>query len=310
MLVLSIFAAIIAVILIPVLYWFLIVWKYSSLRNIPGPKPLPIIGNLNEIGKTTVDLLQSLIKLQNKYGSLYKLWFGPKLHLVMSKPEYLEQLLTSNIHLTKSDGYDLFRPFLGDGLLVTTGEKWRSRRKMITPTFHFKILEEFMTVFNKQFDVLVDIECVKTLHDFTNNIINERKEELRTKGENSRRVSDDGIKRKSALLDMLLEATFNGEHLSNEDIREEVDTFMFEGHDTTSSAISYTLYALAHNKDVQQKLYNELVEVLGTDSKSEVTISQINELKYLDIVLKEALRIYPSGPFIERTLDSDWTIGK
>lgn len=41
---------------------------------------------------------------------------------MISKPEYLEQLLNSNVHLSKSDGYDLFKPWLGDGLLVSTGK--------------------------------------------------------------------------------------------------------------------------------------------------------------------------------------------
>lgn len=69
-----------------------------------------------------IGLLHSFLKLQKQYGSFYKLWLGSRLHLMISKPEYLEQLLNSNVHLSKSDGYDLFKPWLGDGLLVSTGK--------------------------------------------------------------------------------------------------------------------------------------------------------------------------------------------
>jgi cytochrome P450 family 4 len=38
-------------------------------------------------------------------------------------------------------------------LLISSGEKWFSRRKIITPTFHFKILEQFVEIFDKQSDI-------------------------------------------------------------------------------------------------------------------------------------------------------------
>lgn len=81
---------------------------------------------------------------------------GPRLHLMVTKPEAVEFFLNSTVHLSKSEGYNLFKPWLGDGLLVSTGSKWKSRRKMITPTFHFKILEQFMDVFNNQLNILLN----------------------------------------------------------------------------------------------------------------------------------------------------------
>ena len=57
--------------------------------------------------------------------------------------------------ITKSDEYDFIKPWLGTGLLTSTGKKLSNRRKIITPTFHFKILEQFVEIFDEQSDTFV-----------------------------------------------------------------------------------------------------------------------------------------------------------
>lgn len=74
------------------------------------------------------------------------------------------------------------------------------------------------------------------------------------------------------MLDTLLEAEANGGHIDNSGILEEVETFMFEGYDTTSTGIAFLLFVLAQYQDVQQNLYDEIVDEIDGNS---VTIWQI-----------------------------------
>lgn len=66
--------------------------------------------------------------------------------------------MTDQIFLQKSAEYDILRPWLQDGLLTVSEKiKWQTRRKALTPAFHFKILDEFVQVFEKHANILLGV---------------------------------------------------------------------------------------------------------------------------------------------------------
>lgn len=147
---------------------------------------------------------------------------------------------------------------------------------------------------------------LKILHSFTDDVILQRKQKLEQEFKNgNNEITGKG---KMNFLDILLLSKVEGNPLSNSDIREEVDTFMFEGHDTTTSGISFTFYHLSQNKEVQQKVFEEIRDVFGDDPRSGVTLRQLQELKYLEMVIKESMRIHPPVPIIGRQLTEDTLI--
>lgn len=76
------------------------------------------------------------------------------------------------------------------------------------------------------------------------------------------------------------------------------------GHDTTTAGISWTIFLLGLHPEIQDKVHAELDSIFhGSDRK--VTFSDMSEMKYLERVIKEALRLYPSVPIIGRTLSED-----
>ncbi|GFT63725.1 cytochrome P450 4c3, partial [Nephila pilipes] len=148
--------------------------------------------------------------------------------------------------------------------------------------------------------------------DPANKVIRERKRELLARGEEEKGEPDKGqtdedvnTKKRKAFLDLLLDLHIKDNVLTERDIREEVDTFMFAGHDTTAMGISWVLYNIGLRPDIQDRIHDELDRIFQDDKERPITTEDVREMKYLDCVLKESQRLYPSLPVIGRELEED-----
>ncbi|XP_070393908.1 cytochrome P450 4Z1-like isoform X2 [Dermacentor albipictus] len=138
-------------------------------------------------------------------------------------------------------------------------------------------------------------------------------------------------RRKSAILRKLAEQSYNDElddelsfpaavdaairkHISGpssytlDELEKDATSVTFAAADSTSAAMSWTLYLLGLNPDKQAKLQKELDDALGRGIEADITTSDLKQLPYLECCIKESLRLCPPFPLIGRELDEELVI--
>ncbi|CAH0560443.1 unnamed protein product [Brassicogethes aeneus] len=408
--------------LVPTLILWYAYYKLSRRRmevladKIPGPKGIPLLGNALQLMGSSTQIFNYLYAESFKHGRVVKIWIGPKLLVFLTDPRDVEIILSSHVVIDKAPEYRFFKPWLGNGLLISTGDVWRAHRKLIAPTFHLNVLKSFINLFNvnskqtveklkkeigREFDChdymseatveilletamgvskktqdqscfdyamavmkMCDIlhlrhtkfwlrsdlifnlsqyagyqkKLIHTIHSLTKKVIKKKKadlkmgirgstaevpEEIKLKIKEKETVNkttveglsygqssglkddldvddnDIGEKKRMAFLDLMIEASQNGEMISDTEIKEQVDTIMFEGHDTTAAGSSFFLCMMGVHQNIQNKVHEELDTIFG-DSDRPVTFADTMEMKYLERCMMETLRMYPPVPIIAR----------
>lgn len=85
-----------------------------------------------------------------KYGPIWRFEMNPFVPFIYVRdPKIVEEILSSQKLIDKANEYDMLKNWLGSGLIISSGKKWHQRRKIITPAFHFKILEQFVDIMEK-----------------------------------------------------------------------------------------------------------------------------------------------------------------
>ncbi|MGE8341128.1 MAG: cytochrome P450, partial [Flavobacterium sp.] len=76
-----------------------------------------------------------------------------------------------------------------------------------------------------------------------------------------------------------------------------IKVLFIAGHETTANALTFTLYLLGRNPEVQQKVFEEIIEV---ESQTSNTIEQLQKMVYTNAVLNESMRLYPPAWITDR----------
>ncbi|XP_072031381.1 cytochrome P450 4F4-like isoform X1 [Amphiura filiformis] len=149
----------------------------------------------------------------------------------------------------------------------------------------------------------------RRVHEKAEEFIRNRRNELARLAKNDKEDQAGKKRRYLDFLDVLIQARDeDGNGLKDLEIREEVDTFLFEGHDTTASGVSWCLYNLARFPQFQQKCRDEVNELLTSKNKEELDWDDLNQLPFLTMFIKESLRFHPPVPGVARTLIKDITL--
>ena len=150
----------IAILIVTLVVWYQAKYRHRNLlmSMIPSPSKYPLIHNTHHFyGKTPKNVFDSIVKMGSTVGPVYILTMTPFDHgtVVVSDPKVVEGILSSQKLLDKTDEYERVKVWLGTGLLISSGKKWHQRRKIITPSFHFQILEKFVEIMDEQGKVLI-----------------------------------------------------------------------------------------------------------------------------------------------------------
>lgn len=151
-------------------------------------------------------------------------------------------------------------------------------------------------------------EAIQYLHSVTNDVIRKKKE-LKAVGLSAN--EDTNKTHWKPFLDLLMELSDDGKKFTDEELREEVDTMMIAGNDTTASVNSFVMLMLASYPEIQEKTYQEIFEIYGDSDPEDCPIKpeDLQRMPYLERVIKETMRLFPVGPVILRKLSDDLDIG-
>jgi len=113
------------------------------------------------------------------------------------------------------------------------------------------------------------------------------------------------------LLSMLLfaqdeEKSGEGDRMTDEQVRDEALTLFLAGHETTANALTWTWYLLSQHPEVEQRLHAEIDSVLQGRAPE---LADVPELRYAEMVLAEALRLYPPAWAIGRMATGAFSLG-
>jgi Cytochrome P450 len=116
---------------------------------------------------------------------------------------------------------------------------------------------------------------------------------------------------KNDLLNAMIHGTdpTTGEKMRDELIMANMNTFLIAGHETTSGLLSFAMYCLLKNPSAYKAVQEEVDLVIGKDA---LQARHLKELKYINAVLRETLRLYPTAPAFtlkSKSEDSHFTLG-
>lgn len=87
-------------------------------------------------------------------------------------------------------------------------------------------------------------------------------------------------------------------------VKEQIEIILVAGSDTTSVTLSFALLMVAMHPEIQERLFQELQSVFSSQNE-EILNEHLSQLPYLELVLKETMRLFPAAPFPLRTTTTD-----
>ncbi|GMS86916.1 hypothetical protein PENTCL1PPCAC_9091, partial [Pristionchus entomophagus] len=358
--------------------------QYPLVKRLPGPKGLPVLGNVLDVaGDTTVPLkffLEEANKAQARGEQTMTVCLLGRTITFPLNGQMTKVICDSMYEIMKGKDYGFLRDWIGEANLLAIDEPWKKMRKFLTPMFHFTMLEGYLPRFNTHARLLVDVlgeerlkgkvdmahfiklstldaildttmgchfsfvrnpehpylkavdvftylsqkynveahmwvnwiwmllyhrqhkAALDQLHGLTDEVLHERFKAVES-GEVDLRAKN------RPLIDHFLVLHQDGQ-MTFDDIHYDINAVIFGGHDTTSASIIFIFWSLACQPDLQQKCYEEIMELFGGDRDRECEPEDLKSLDYTERFIKESMRMFPPVPLIEREMRQDFQMGE
>ncbi|KAJ6741878.1 CYTOCHROME P450 [Salix viminalis] len=305
----------------------------SSAGLPPSPRALPIIGHLHLLGRIPH---QAFHKLSTRYGPLVYFFIGSKPCLLASSPEVAKEILKINeanfLNRPKVANLDYLTYGSADFATIYYGPHWKCAER-----------KRFLTLVLRRAEAKEAVDVGGELMRLTNNIISRML--LRTRCSDTENEADDGFEKRlkdardrydsmmerimkehedarrkkreigdegdtvKDVLDILLDI-YEDENAEKRLTRENIKAFLMNifgaGTDTSSITVEWGLAELINHPTVMEKARQEIESVVGRSRL--VQESDVANLPYLQAIVKETLRLHPTGPLIVRESLEDCTI--
>ncbi|XP_017484281.1 PREDICTED: probable cytochrome P450 4aa1 [Rhagoletis zephyria] len=165
--------------------------------------------------------------------------------------------------------------------------------RFVQPWLLFESVYKFTKIASEELDQK------KRLDEFTRKMIKYRRELSANGNGNGRKC----------LLDYMIEISDNNADFTENDIVDEACTFMLAGQDSVGAAVAFTLFLLAQNPECQEKCIAEINDIFMGDQRPP-NMNDLRDMRYLEMCIKEALRLCPSVPLMARKLGEEVRLGK
>ncbi|KAM6398271.1 cytochrome P450 27C1 isoform 3-T3 [Pluvialis apricaria] len=293
--------------------------RVKSLREMPGPNTLC---NLYEFfwkdGFGRIHEIQQ--KHTQEYGKIFKSHFGPQFVVSIADRDMVAQVLRAEGRAPQRanmESWQEYRDLRGRamGLISAEGEQWlkmRSvlRQKILKPkdvAVYSEGVNEVITDLIKRIYTLRSQEDDGETVTNVNNLFFKYSMEGQIHVDNKLKAIQSQLEQGEEVNGGLLTYLLVSKELTLEEIYANMTEMLLAGVDTTSFTLSWATYLLAKHPEVQQRVYEEIVNKLGKDQVPGA--HDVPKLPLIRAVLKETLRLYPVLPGNGRVTQKDLIVG-